>query len=139
MGPILFIFSFIFIWNNERKAAIDTRRLQLAHTLVVEVNPFVQQQVTDANMKLTHISGKTETRETLRDDLAAIFINDAVKLDRQVEVKELRDTGSGDNRRTELMWVSTHSSENGNSESAWFIKNETFKAHEARVGCYSLN
>lgn len=39
-GPILFIWAFILIWYNEKKAAIDSRRLALAKTLVKEVNPF---------------------------------------------------------------------------------------------------
>lgn len=34
LGPILFIISFIIIFQNERKASIDLRRLQLASSLV---------------------------------------------------------------------------------------------------------
>ena len=44
-GPILFILSFICIWNNEKKAAIDHRRMKLAETLVNEVNPLDVQQM----------------------------------------------------------------------------------------------
>lgn len=39
-GPILFLLSFICIWNNQRKAAIDYHRVQLAQGLVNQINPF---------------------------------------------------------------------------------------------------
>ena len=80
LGPILFLFSFVLIWNNERKAAIDKRRLDLARTLVQEVNPFVQQQIYDANMKLTHITGKTQTLEPLVEEISGITMNNVVKI-----------------------------------------------------------
>lgn len=40
IGPILFIWSFIFIWNNERKAAIDYRRIKLVEKIVKSVDPM---------------------------------------------------------------------------------------------------
>lgn len=40
-GPILFILSFIMLFQNERKSSIDFRRINLAATMVHEVNPFV--------------------------------------------------------------------------------------------------
>ena len=81
--------AFPLIWNNEKKAAIDQRRLSLAKGMVEEVNPFVIQQIQDANGKLVHITGDTQTQMEVVDRLAGVSIN-GVKLEREVEVKEWR-------------------------------------------------
>lgn len=39
IGPILFICSFIFIWNNERKAAVDYRRIKMIEEIVITIDP----------------------------------------------------------------------------------------------------
>ena len=83
-GPILFILSFIVIFNNERKAAIDHRRIKLAETLVNEVNPFNPQQMKDANGKLIHITGDTLCNETIVDRESGITMSGVVKLKREV-------------------------------------------------------
>ena len=127
------------IWNNERKSAIDTRRLQLASTLVQEVNPFVQSQIEEANMKLTHITGKSVTQETVTDQLAGVSLNNTIKIERTVEVKEWRDVGSDEQRRRELQWVTTNSSAEGNDPSAWFINNEVTRARQVNIGNYYLS
>ena len=68
----------------------------------------MQQQIFDANMKLTHITGKTQTQENVTDDLSGITLNNVVKIERNVEVKEMREVGSGEDRKRELMWVTSH-------------------------------
>ena len=37
IGPILFICSFILIWNNERKAAVDYRRIKMIKETITKV------------------------------------------------------------------------------------------------------
>lgn len=69
------------IWNNEKKAAVDQRRLSMAKGMVEEVNPFVLQQVQDANGKLVHITGDTQTQQEVVDRLAGVAVN-GVKLER---------------------------------------------------------
>lgn len=49
IGPILFIYSFILIWNNEKKTAVDHRRMSLAKKIVKEVDPMNPQQIMAAN------------------------------------------------------------------------------------------
>ena len=60
IGPILFIYSFILIWNNERKAAVDHRRMALAKKIVKEVDPMNPQQIMAANGELVHVSGDSQ-------------------------------------------------------------------------------
>ena len=40
-------------------------------------------------MKLTHITGKSVTEEIVTDELAGISLNNTIKVERIVEVKEL--------------------------------------------------
>ena len=79
-GPVLFVMSFVVIWFNEKKAAIDYCRLEKAKDLVDEVNPFVMDQVRAANGKLVHITGDTQTNQPLFDRLSGIQLNNVVKL-----------------------------------------------------------
>jgi hypothetical protein len=81
-GPILFILSFIIIWNNEKKAAIDYRRMKLAETLVNEVNPYDVQQIKEANGKLVHVTGNTHCNEMLVDRESGITMSGVIKFQR---------------------------------------------------------
>lgn len=87
IGPILFIISFIMLFQNERKSSIDFRRINLAATLVQEVNPFVNQQMIDNDQQLIHITGNTQTNDYIVDDVSGISLRNAVKIERVVEVK----------------------------------------------------
>ena len=90
-------------------------------------------------MKLTHITGKSITQETVTDQMAGVSLNNTIKIVRSVEVKEWRDVGSNENRRRELQWVTTNSTTEGNDPSAWFINNEVTKARQVTIGNYYLS
>ncbi len=38
LGPIVFVASFVCIWYNEKRAAIDSRRLQLGREICEDVD-----------------------------------------------------------------------------------------------------
>lgn len=40
-GPLLFLLSFVVIWNNERKASIDFRRLSIMRNLLSKNNEII--------------------------------------------------------------------------------------------------
>lgn len=79
--------AFPVIWYNEKKAAVDYRRLQLAKDSVKEVNPFVRDQIQNVNGQLVHITGDTQTNEYVVDGVSGLSIGNCIKISRQVEVK----------------------------------------------------
>ena len=64
--------------------------MKLAETLVNEVNPLDVQQMREADGKLVHVIGSTQSNETLTDRESGITMNNVIKLKRDVEVREMR-------------------------------------------------
>lgn len=56
LGPLIILLAFPCIWYNERRAAIDRKRLKLAEQICVEIDPEQQPDGTQSN-KLIHMSG----------------------------------------------------------------------------------
>lgn len=60
-GPIIFISSFICIWYNEKRAAIDSRRLHLASEICEDVDVTSQASAISKDGKLVYACGQTRT------------------------------------------------------------------------------
>ena len=86
LGPILFFCSFICIWFNEKRAAIDSRRLKLAGDICEQVDVTSQQSAMSKDGRLVYATGESRTSAIIVDPLANVGGPNLIKVTRVVEV-----------------------------------------------------
>lgn len=96
IGPILFVLSFVGIWFNEKRAAVNYRRLKLTEKLLSEQSTPKEYNLDSINVslanekRLIHQTGWSEIIDPAKDEECLIFPPDAIAIQRKVEVKEMR-------------------------------------------------
>lgn len=145
LGPILFFCSFVCIWYNEKRAAIDSRRLQLGREICEDVDVTSQQSAISKDGRLVYASGQTRTSAITADPLSGVAQPNLIKIRREVEVMEWREKTRKENDRTvtyyELEWVSANQPNAGaryNNPANWFINSETFYNTQVYLGGYLI-
>lgn len=110
LGPFLFFCALVCIWYNEKRAAIDERRLKLAADICEDVDVTSQASAMKQDGKLVYAHGQTRTSAIIRDPVSGVSGPNLIKISRHVEVLEWRRHTRRDNDRDieyeELEWVS---------------------------------
>ncbi|CAD8198271.1 unnamed protein product [Paramecium octaurelia] len=113
--------SVILLWFNERKAAINSYRLQYARQNCISLTPFQESNPED----LIHITGQLITDELVTDKVFGVSQINCVKLYRNVEMYQWV-VGE---KQKEQQWVD-HYVENSfgynNDKSKWILNSEIF-------------
>lgn len=89
-GPLLFFCTCVCIWFNEKRAAIDSRRLKLAASICEVVDVNSQASADFQNGKLVYACGQTKTNNIIRDSVSGVMSPNLIKINRYVEVLEWR-------------------------------------------------
>ncbi|CAK94622.1 unnamed protein product (macronuclear) [Paramecium tetraurelia] len=120
-GVACIAISFILLQFNERKAAINSYRLQYARQNCISLTPFQESNPED----LIHITGQLITDELVTDKEFGVSQINCVKLYRNVEMYQWV-VGE---KQKEQQWVD-HYVENSfgynNDKSKWILNSETF-------------
>jgi hypothetical protein len=157
VGIVLFIVSFPLLFWNEGRAVKTAQGLEEGSAAAVSIADPSKVD-TGADGKLVHMSGKAETKETLKDDQFGVSVP-AIRLVRDVEMYQYKENekkekkkklGGGEQTVTtytyEPTWSSTwidsasfHDPDwKGKNPASMPYKGETWNAKEIRVGGYRL-
>lgn len=146
LGPLLFFSTCICIWFNEKRAAIDSRRLKLAASICEVVDVNNQASADYQNGKLVYACGQTRTDSITRDSVSGVMSPNLIKINRYVEVMEWRRHTRNNDRTSEtyhtLNWTSVHSESEGvyrNPPENWFIQNEVTYNNQVFLGGYNID
>lgn len=89
-GPILFFCSLVCIWFNEKRAAIDSRRLALGREICETVDVTSEASARSKENKLVYANGVSRTSAVIGDNLSGVNGPNLIKITRVVEVLEWR-------------------------------------------------
>jgi hypothetical protein len=96
VGLVLFIGSFILLSWNERNAVRQYKTLNEVRIAAVEIQATDVPSASDG--KLVHVSGVTQTPDTLEDPEFGIRVTDSIHLDRQVEMYQWEESSRSETR-----------------------------------------
>lgn len=117
LGPILFISAFPCIWYNERRAAIEYRRIKLGKEICEDVDIYSQVSAVSRNNHFVFARGDTLTNAEIWDPICGVGGQHLIKITRRVEVLEWRAHTKKDDEEEyteyKLEWVSQNSSTEG--------------------------
>ncbi|CAD8096747.1 unnamed protein product [Paramecium primaurelia] len=122
VGIVCISFSILLLWFNERRAAINSYRLQFARQHCISLTPFQESNSKD----LIHITGQLISDELVTDKEFGVSQINCVKLYRNVEMYQWVQ---GDNKQQEQKWMDNHVENHfgyNNDKSKWVLKSETF-------------
>jgi hypothetical protein len=89
VGIVLFLISFVVLWWNEGRAVQTARSLAEGKGAVVEARADKVDSANDGH--LVHVTGKADTKETLKDPDFKIAEANAIKLERHVEIYQWKE------------------------------------------------
>jgi hypothetical protein len=145
-GPILFFCSLVCIWYNEKRAAIDSRRLALGREICETVDVTSEASARSKENKLVYANGVSRTSAVIGDNLSGVNGPNLIKITRIVEVLEwrrkTRKEGEHQHVYYELEWVSSNSQNEGerfNNPANWFINNDVIYNQQAYLGGYNIS
>lgn len=90
-GPIIFLFSFVLLWYNERSYVISCHRLDLELQECADLDPDFYTE--DHNKHLVYIQGYTSSDENLdKKDFPTLSAFNVIKLVKKVEMYQWIET-----------------------------------------------
>ena len=90
LGPILFISAFPCIWYNERRAAIEYRRIKLGKFICQDVDVYSQASAVSKNNQFVYAKGETLTNAQIWDPICGVGGQHLIKIQRKVQVLQWR-------------------------------------------------
>ncbi|CAD8108051.1 unnamed protein product [Paramecium sonneborni] len=133
VGVVCITFSILLLWFNERRAAINSYRLQYARQHCISLTSFQESNPQD----LIHVTGQLITDELITDKDFGVSQINCVKLLRNVEMFQWV---KGE-KQQEQKWVDNYVQNHfgyTNDKSKWILNSETILNSSVKLNQYQL-